>query len=208
MAQTILCGIHKSAAWALHAEEQRFLLTLNQVPRKNGGSLRKLAHDSMYRPGIDLAVVVAILSAITDIAAIFLPWLAGINASYVPGRGLTFTVTVLLSAIDLLAYNPYLGLIFLPPVLTITLVIFSLRPEGILPPRIGYKAKSRILLFVSALISILPAYAFLQNALLGFPTTPETAQFVTSWELGGAATMPIYAGFGFVLALGLKLIKD
>ncbi len=80
MAQTILCGIHKSATWTLHATEQGFLLKLNQVPRKNGGPLRKLAHDSMCRPGIDLAVVVAILSTIIDMAAMFLPWLAGITA--------------------------------------------------------------------------------------------------------------------------------
>ena len=208
MAETILCGIHKSAAWALHEQEFHLGLASNQVPGKTSSSLRRLAHDSMYRPGIDLAVLIAILSAIMDLVAMFLPWLAGINASYVPGRGLTFTVAVLLSAIDLLAYNTYLALILLPPLLTITLVIFSLRPEGILPPRIGYKAKSRILLFLSAMISMLPSYAFLQTAFLGFPSTPETAQFVSSWELGGAATMPIYAGFGFVLALILKIIKD
>ncbi len=181
---------------------------LNRVPPKNSGSLRRLAHDSMYRPGIDLAVLVAVLSAITDIVAMFLPWLAGINVAYVPGRGLTSTVTDLLSAIDLLPYNPYLAMILLSPVLTITLVIFSVKPEGILPPRIGYKAKSRILLFLSAVVSILPTYAFVQTALLGLPATPDTTQFVTSWELGGAATMPIYAGFGFFLALGLKMIKD
>ncbi len=162
----------------------------------------------MYRPGIDLAVIAAIISAMMDGVAMFLPWLAGINAGYVPGRGLTLTVTVLLSAVDLLADNSYLALIFLPPVLTIVLVVLSLRPEGILPPRMGYKTKSRILLFLSAMISILPAYAFLQTALLGSPATPDTGQFVSSWEMGGAVTMPIYAGFGFFLALGLKIIKD
>ncbi len=183
-------------------------MTFNQVPGKTSSSLRKLAHDSMYRPGIDLGVLVAMLSAIMDIVAMFLPWLAGINAGYVPGRGLTHTVTILLSAIDLLPYNSYLAILFLPPALTVLLVVFSLRSEGMLPPRIGYKAKSRVLLLLSALISIMPVYAFLQTALLGSPATPETRQFVSSWELGGAVTMPIYGGFGFILALGLKIIKD
>ena len=155
-----------------------------------------------------MAVVVAILSAVLDFAALFLPWLAGLNAGYVPGRGLTYTVTILLSATDLLDYSPYLALIFLPPLLTVILVVFSIRGEGIVPPRIGYKAKSMILLFFAAIISMLPAFAFLQSVMVGLETAPETLQSVSRWELGGAATMPIYAGLGFVLALGLKVIKD
>ncbi len=208
MTETIAYGSYKSARHALHDRGPEFRVTLSQSSRRTGSSLRRLAHDTMHRPGIDLAVMVGLLSAITDSIAIFLPWLAGINVKYVSGRGLVSTVTVVLSAIDLLAPNPYLGVLFLPPILTAILVIFSLKPEGLLPPRIGYNTKARILLLLSAFASILPSYAFLQPALAGSPATPELNQIVTSWELGGAATMPIYAGFGFILALGLKIIKD
>lgn len=162
----------------------------------------------MYRPGIDLAVVVAIVSSGLDLSALFLPWLAGINAQYVPGKGLTYTVTALLSAINLMNYNVYLALIFLAPILTVILVIFSLRPEGIIPPRIGYKTKSRLILLSAALVSILPSYSFVNSVMVGTAAVPDTVQFVSRWELGGGATIPIYAGFGFILALGFKLIKD
>lgn len=162
----------------------------------------------MYRPGIDLAVIVAIISSGLDLVAFFLPWLAGINSRYDPGKGLTYTVTTLLSAIDLVSYNVYLALILVAPVLTAVLVILSVRPEGIIPPRVGYKAKSRIMLLSAALVSILPAYSFVNSVMVGTATAPDTGQFVSRWELGGGATIPIYAGFGFILALGFKLMKD
>lgn len=204
---TIPYGTHKSARLNLGAGVH-ISLTSNQPSRKTTGSLRRLAHQNMYRPGIDLAVIVAMISASIDLIAMFLPWLAGLNVTYVSGKGLNSTVTVLLSAIDLLAYNRYLALLFVPPALTVLLIAFSLRSEGLLPPRVGYKTKARVLLLIAALASILPTYAFLQPALAGIPLAPRNLRFVTNWELGGAATMPIYGGFGFIFALGLKLIKD
>jgi hypothetical protein len=162
----------------------------------------------MHRPGIDLAVVLAMISSALDFVALFLPWTVGIDSQYVPGKGLTYVVTTLLSAIDLMNYNVYLVLILLAPILTVVLIIFSVRPEGIIPPRIGYKAKSRMILLSAALVSILPAYSFVNSVMLGVAAVPETRQFAGRWELGAGATIPIYAGFGFMLALGFKLIKD
>lgn len=56
---------------------------------------------------------------------------------------------------------------------------------------------------------MLPASIFLNRFTMGiYSALSQLGVFVGRWELGGAATMPIYAGFGFMLALGLKIIKD
>ena len=65
-------------------------------------SLRKFAYDSMYRPGIDLAVIIAAASSILDAISLFNPWLVGINSSYVSGKGLTYTISLVLSGLDLI----------------------------------------------------------------------------------------------------------
>lgn len=176
--------------------------------KKSSQSLRKLAYGSVYRPGIDLALIIALVSSGLDVLSMFLPWLAGINSEYVPGRGLTYTVTVLLSGIDLLNISPYLMVLFLPFIFTVILTVISIRGEGIKPPLIGYKTKSGILLFLGALCSMLPAYTFLNTVMMGVYFTPKPGTFVSRWELGGGATMPTYTGLGFVLALGLRIIKD
>lgn len=168
----------------------------------------KLAYDSVYRPGIDLAIVIAIVCSIIDIVSLFVPWLVGINSVYVPGKGLTYKIAILLSGIELFRVNPYLTILVLPLVLTVVLIFLSIRPEGLIPPRIGYKTKSRILLLVAAFSSMLPGYAFMHPIMLGTFSVPNIGVFVGRWELGGGATMPLYAGFGFMLALGLKIIKD
>ena len=181
---------------------------IERAREKRSKSLRKLAYDSMYRPGIDLAVVIALGSAIVDLVSLFFPWLVGINSDYLPGRGLIYKIAVLLSAIDLFSESPYLMFLMLPIALTIALIFLSIKPEGIIPPRIGYKTKSRIILFLAGLSSMLPAYIFLNGFTMGIYSPPQLGVFVGRWELGGAATMPLYAGFGFMLALGLKMIKD
>jgi hypothetical protein len=162
----------------------------------------------MYRPGIDLAVVIAVVSAVIDLVSLFFPWLVGINSTYVPGKGLTYSIAILLSGTDLFADSPYLAILFLPALLTFALVFISIRSEGLVPPRISYKTKSRVLLFLAALSSMLPAYAFVNRIMIGVFSSPRSDVFVGRWELGGAATMPLFAGFGFILALGLKILKD
>jgi hypothetical protein len=172
------------------------------------GSLRKIAYGSVYRPGIDLAALIAVGSAVLDIAAMFLPWLVGINSVYTPGRGLNYTVTLLLSGMDLFSTNPYLFVILVAPALTVVLVLISLRDEGIMPPRVKYQTKSRILLFFAALCSMLPSLNFVNDVMVGSYGVPDTGVFVGRGELGGAATMPLYAGFGFFFALGLRILKE
>jgi len=170
-------------------------------------SLRKLAYDSLYRPGIDLAVLVAVASAILDIVSLFFPWLVGINSSYTPGKGLTYTVVAFLSGLDLIGDMPYIVVLFAPIILTVALVFLSLRPEGLIPPRMSYKAKSRIILVFAALLSLPPPFLFLNQFGLGMTIT-RPGIFVGHWEMGSGATMPTYAGIGFALALGFKMIKD
>ncbi len=162
----------------------------------------------MYRPGIDLAVVIAVVSALIDFVSLFFPWLVGINSVYVPGEGLTYSVAIVLKGTDLFSDSPYLATLFLPVLLTLGLVFISIRSEELVPPRVSYKTKSRILLLLAALSSMLPAYAFVNRIMIGVFSSPLTGVFVGRWELGGAATMPLYAGFGYVLALGLKMLKD
>ena len=176
--------------------------------RKTEPTLRKLAYGSVYRAGVDLAILIAFVSSTLDVVSVFLPWLVGINSVYTPGRGLTYTITVSLSAIDLLGNSPYLILLFLPPLSTIVLVLLSIRGEGLIPPRVPYQTKSRILLFLAGLFSMIPAFTFLDNVMAGTYFTPELGVFVSRWELGGAAAMPTYAGLGFFLALVLRIIKD
>lgn len=122
-------------------------------------SLRKLAYDSMYRPGIDLAVLIAVASATLDAVSLLSPWLVGINSSYSSSKGLTYTVSALLSGLNILFDMPFIAVVFLPIILTGVLVFVSLRPEGLIQPRIGYKTKSRVILVLGiALIS--PTFHF------------------------------------------------
>ncbi len=155
-----------------------------------------------------MAVVIAVGSATLDLVSLLIPWLVGINSEFLPGRGLSYSIAILLSGIDLFGDSPYLAFLMLPLLLTFVLIFLSIRPEGIIPPRISYKTKSRLLLLVATLSSMLPSYAFFNRFTLGFYTTPRPGVFVGRWELGGGVTMPIFAGFGFMLALGLKLLKD
>lgn len=183
-------------------------MAADQVRGERSKYFRKIAHDSLYRPGIDLAVVIAIGSAILDLVSLFLPWLVGINSEYLPGKGLSYSISVMLTGVDLFVAKPYLILLILPPVLSFVLLFISTRPEGIVPPRVSYKMKSRILILVAALSSMMPAYAFLNYFTIGIYLPPKPGVLVGRWELGGGATMPIWAGFGEMLALGLKIIKD
>jgi hypothetical protein len=170
-------------------------------------SLRKLAYDSMYRPGIDLAVLVAVASATLDAVSLLSPWLVGINSSYSSSKGLTYTVSAILSGLNLLFDMPFIAVVFLPIILTGVLVFVSLRPEGLIQPRIGYKAKSRAILLLAALLSMAPPFIFLNQFASGINVL-RPGQFVGHWEMGSGATMPAYAGFGFALALGFKMLKD
>jgi len=77
-----------------------------------------------------------------------------------------------------------------------------------MPPRVKYQTKSRILLFFAALCSMLPSFNFVNSVMVGSYAVPNTGVFVGRWDIGGAATMPMYAGFGFFLALGLRILKD
>ncbi len=178
--------------------------------RKKGTkpSFRNRAYGSGDRPGIDIALLVAIASSAIDIAALLLPWLVGINLSYTSGKGLTYTVVVTLSGISLLGDIQYLNLLLLPPLLTIALVILSLRSEGLMPPRVGYQTKSRIILAAAGIFSMLPAFSFVNMVMTGNYASPGPVAFVSRWELGGGATMPTYAGLGFFFALGLRVIKE
>jgi hypothetical protein len=170
-------------------------------------SLRKLAYDSLYRPGIDLAVLIAVGSAILDSASLLFPWLVGVNSSYTSGKGLTYTVSAYLSGLDLIGDLPFIIILFVPIILTVALVFFSLRPEGLVLPRMSYKTKSRVILVLAALLSIAPPFFFLNQFGLGMTIT-RPGVFVGHWEMGSGATMPTYAGLGFALALGFKMIKD
>jgi hypothetical protein len=59
------------------------------------------------------------------------------------------------------------------------------------------------------LTSMAPAFVFFNTFSAGlYLTSPRPGVFVGRWELGAGATMPTYAGFGYLVALGLKLIKD
>jgi len=170
-------------------------------------SLKQFAYDTMYRPGIDLAVVVAMICSAVDFVSMFFPWLVGMNSTYVSGKGLTYTVAVKLSAFEMFSDTPYLAFLLLSPILTIILVYVSVRPEGIVPPRLSYKTKSGVLILLAGLSSLLPTMTFLNRfAFEAYLSRPDI--FVGRWELGGGATVPMYAGLGFMLALGLKIIKD
>jgi hypothetical protein len=185
------------------------LLVEGQMITNQSRSLHRLAFGSIYRPGIDVAVVVAILSAALDLVSLLLPWLVGIVSVYVEGQGLTHVVAVNLSGFDLFSVSPYLVIVIVPILLTIILTYLSVHPEGIIPPRVTYKTKSRILLMLAVFTSMAPSFIFLQyfaNAI--YITTPQVGVPVSSWELGAGSTMPTYAGLGFIFALVLKIIKD
>ncbi len=171
-------------------------------------SLKKLTYASLNKPGIDLAVVIALGSSAADVVSLFLPWLVGINPVYVRGKGLSYTIAAVLSGFDLLPFNMYLSFVLLPLALTLIVTYFSLKPEGIIPPRVGYKTKSRILLLLAMFSSMLPSFVFVQYFTTSSLLLPRLDVFVGRWEMGGGATMPIYAGFGLLLGLGLKIIKD
>ena len=174
-------------------------------------SFRKLAYDSVYRPGIDLAVIIAVTCSLVDLASLFLPWLDGINSAYTPGRGLTYSIAIRLTGFDVLQLPDYeyVIVVIVPIVLTCIFVYLSVHSEGIIPPRISYKTKTRIILFLAMFTSMAPAFVFFNTFSAGFYlTSPRPGVFVGRWELGAGATMPTYAGFGFLLALGLRLIKD
>ena len=174
-------------------------------------SFRKLAYDSVYRPGIDLAVIIAVACSLVDLASLFLPWLDGINSAYTPGRGLTYSIAIRLTGFDVLQLPDYeyVIVVIVPIVLTCILVYLSVHSEGIIPPRMSYKTKSRMILFLAMVTSMAPAFVFFNTFSAGFYlTSPRPGVFVGRWELGAGATMPTYAGFGFLLALGLRLIKD
>lgn len=170
-------------------------------------SFKQLAYASVYRPGIDLAVIIAVFCSTVDIVSLFFPWLVGINASYIPGRGLTYTVAFVLSGFEMLTVTPYLLSLGFVPVLIAVLVYFSVKPEGIVPPRTNYKTKARLLILLAALGTFLPTMTFL-NRFAFEPMLSLPGVFVSRWELGGGATVPMYAGLGFLLALGLKIMKD
>lgn len=179
---------------------------MREVGKK--ASLRRLAYGGGYRPGIDIALLVAIACSTIDIASLLLPWLVGINSTYTSGKGLTYTVVVTLSGINLLGDIQYLNLLLLPPLLTLALLVLSLRAEGLIPPRVGYQTKSRIILIAAGILSMLPAFSFLNTVMIGNYSAPQSIPLVSRWELGGAATMPTYAGLGFFFAFGLRMIKE
>jgi hypothetical protein len=182
-----------------------------QTEPKRSRSFRKLAYDSVYRPGIDLAVIIAATSSLVDLVSLFLPWLVGVNSEYTPGRGLTYSTAIRLTGFDVfqLPDYEYVIVVIVPVVLTCIFVYLSVHSEGIIPPRISYKTKSRIILFLAMLTSMAPAFVFFNTFSAGlYLTSPRPGVFVGRWELGAGATMPTYAGFGFLLALGLKVIKD
>lgn len=182
-----------------------------QTEPKQTRSLRKLAYDSMYRPGIDLAVIIATISGGVDLVSLFLPWLVGINSQYQPGVGLTYSLSIILNGFDVfqLPDYSYIIIVVVPVVLTFILLYLSMHSEGIIPPRITYKTKSRIILFLAMLTSMAPAFVFFNQFSAGiYLTSPKPGVFVGRWALGAGATMPTYAGFGFLVALGLKVIKD
>jgi len=158
--------------------------------------------------GIDVAVIFALIGTAIDAASLYLPWLVGINSQYVPGRGLTYEIIAEVSGVDLIPLAPYVALLFVPPALTVALLVLSLRPEGILPPRISYKNKSLIILLVSTLCSFATTFLFWSQFPIGSFLNPKPGAYVSRWEFGSAYNLPIYGGLVFALGLASRVLKD
>jgi hypothetical protein len=157
--------------------------------------------------GIDLAVLIAVGSAVVDIVSLYEPWLLGLNDEYVTGKGLTYAVGAEVSGFRLVQNAPYLAILLVPVFLTGLIVILAMLPEDS-TLRISYKMKSGILFAASIGLSLYPSYVFMNNLAAGVDMTTGLNEIVSFWAMGSGVTLPAYAGFGFAAALLLRIFKD
>jgi hypothetical protein len=157
--------------------------------------------------GIDLAILIAVGSAVVDILSLMQPWLLGVNDEYIAGKGLTYAIQVEVSGFQLVQNETYLAILILPAVLAGISVILAMLPQD-LTARISYKLKSGILMTASIALSLYPSYVFTNNIAMGTNMTAGLNVIVSFWEMGSGATLPAYAGFGFAAALLLRIFKD
>jgi hypothetical protein len=181
-------------------------LWLNYVPWRKRGE-----HEFTFRtasaPGIDVAILVAVGSAIVDVLSLLQPWLLGVNDEYVVGRGLTYAVEVEVSGFRLVQYQPYLAILLIPGFLAGLSLVLAMVPEDV-SARLSYKLKSGALLAISIVLSLYPSYVFMNNLGNGVNMTEGVNVIVSFWELGSGSTLPAYAAFGFAGALLLRIFKD
>lgn len=167
----------------------------------------KLTFHNTGSPGIDVATLIGLGSAITNALSLFEPWLIGLNNEYLPGTGLTYSIVIEVNGIELIQTRPYLLILIIPIVLTGFLVLLAITPDDF-TSRLNFKRKALILLTVSIPCSIFPSFSFLNELAMGADLMGALNVFVGRWELGSGATLPIYAGLGFALALLLRVFKD
>ena len=158
-------------------------------------------------PGIDLAVLIAVGSAILDVISLFEPWLLGLNDEYVAGKGLTYAIKAEVSGFQLVQNAPYLAILLVLVFLTTISVILAILPQD-LAVRVSYKMKSAILMAASIGLSVYPSYVFMNNLAVGAEMTAGLKEVVSFWAMGSGATLPAYAGIGFAAALVVRIFKD
>jgi hypothetical protein len=174
---------------------------------KNSRTAPKFSFPRTTAPGIDLAILIALGSAIIDVLSLFQPWLVGLNDEYVTGKGLTYAVGAEASGIQLIQTQPYLAVLLIPMILTGFSFILAISPDDV-TARVSYRVKSGLLLIPSIALSIFPSYMFMNNLGMGIDMTRGLNVFVSLWELGSGATLSTYAGLGFAAALLLRIFKD
>jgi hypothetical protein len=168
---------------------------------------RQFTFPSTAPHGIDVAVLIAVVSAVVDVLSLFEPWLLGLNDEYVTGKGLTYAVGAEVSGFRLLQNEPYLAILLVPVFLTGLTVILAMLPEDT-SVRMSYKMKSGILLAASIGLSLYPSYVFMNNLAGGVDMTRGLNEIVSFWAMGSGATLPAYAGIGFAAALVVRIFKD
>jgi hypothetical protein len=158
-------------------------------------------------PGIDVAILIALGSAVADIFSLFQPWLLGINDEYLSGKGLSYAVEVRISGFQLMQSQQYLAILLVPALLAGLSLILAIMPEDV-SARLGYKLKSGALLAISTALSLYPSYVFMNNLGNGVNMTEGLNVIVSFWEIGSGSTLPAYAAFGFAGALLIRIFKD
>lgn len=178
----------------------------DHIPWRKRGE-QTFTFEAAPAPGIDLAILIAVGSAIVDILTLLQPWLLGVNDEYVTGKGLTYAVEVEVSGFQLVQYQPYLAILLIPAFLMGLSIIFAILPEDV-SARVSYKVKSGLLLIICIALSVYPSSIFMNNLANGVDVAAGLHMIVSFWVLGSGVTLPAYAAFGFAGALLLRIFKD
>jgi hypothetical protein len=181
-------------------------MTSNHYPWRKRAE-RELTFEAAPAPGIDLAVLIAVGSALVDILTLLQPWLLGVNDEYVTGKGLTYAVEAEVSGFQLLQIQPYLAILLVPAFLAGVSIILAILPDNVFA-RVSYKVKSGLLLVICIALSLYPPSTFMNNLANGANMAEGLHLIASFWVVGSGATLPVYAAIGFAGALALRIFKD